>query len=212
MGPLLFLAFLAQPACVAQADSPLAAPGQRQCIPPAANWRAVATEADRDRLRDWRDAWVEALAGARAAGHQAELAREGVLLDPDMALENPAPPPGDYNCRVLKLGARQPSNLAFVAYPAFRCRIAAAGEGMTFAKLSGSQRPIGRLYSDNELRLIFLGTMQLGDERRSYRYGIDRDRDMAGIVERIGDDRWRLVLPRPAYESLLDVIELTPAR
>ncbi|WP_152998778.1 DUF4893 domain-containing protein, partial [Sphingopyxis sp. H115] len=30
-------------------------------------------------------------------------------------------------------------------------------------------------------------------------------------VERIGDNRWRLVLPAPAYESLLDVIELVPA-
>ena len=34
---------------------------------------------------------------------------------------------------------------------------------------------------------------------------------MAGLVERIGDNRWRLVLPAPAYESLLDVIELVPA-
>ena len=31
------------------------------------------------------------------------------------------------------------------------------------------------------------------------------------VVERIGDNRWRLVLPAPAYESLLDVIELVPA-
>ena len=34
---------------------------------------------------------------------------------------------------------------------------------------------------------------------------------MAGLVERIGDNRWRLVLPAPAYESMLDVIELVPA-
>src|SRR5690606_20523521 len=42
-------------------------------------------------------------------------------------------------------------------------------------------------------------------------YGSDRMRDMAGLVERVGDNRWRLVLPAPAYESLLDVIELVPA-
>ena len=34
---------------------------------------------------------------------------------------------------------------------------------------------------------------------------------MAGVVERVGDHRWRLVCPRPIIESLLDVIELVPA-
>jgi hypothetical protein len=58
---------------------------------------------------------------------------------------------------------------------------------------------------------VFLGTLVLGDESLPVSYGSDRMRDMAGLVERIGDNRWRLVLPAPAYESLLDVIELVPA-
>jgi hypothetical protein len=52
--------------------------------------------------------------------------------------------------------------------------------------------------------------MQLGDETRAYQYGIDAERDLAGILERVGDQRWRLVFPYPHFESLLDVIELTP--
>ena len=60
-------------------------------------------------------------------------------------------------------------------------------------------------------RMVFLGTLQLGDEQRALQYGRDRERDMAGVVERIGDNRWRLVLPYPAFESTLDVIELVPA-
>ena len=55
------------------------------------------------------------------------------------------------------------------------------------------------------------GTLVLGDESMAVSYGSDRMRDMAGLVELIGDNRWRLVLPSPAYESLLDVIELVPA-
>ena len=31
-----------------------------------------------------------------------------------------------------------------------------------------------------------------------------------GMVQRIAPNRWRLVLPRPRFESMLDVIELTP--
>lgn len=177
--------------------------------PATDNWRLVATEADQQRLRHWRRDWVAALANARAAGHDGEIAREGALLDPDAAQDNPVPPAGDYNCRTLKLGSRA-NPLAYVAYPAFHCRIAAEGGGLRFVKLTGSQRPIGRFYADRDLRMIFLGTMQLADEERAYQYGIDGDRDMIGQVERIGDRRWRIALPSPRFESMFDVIELTP--
>jgi hypothetical protein len=80
-----------------------------------------------------------------------------------------------------------------------------------FTKASGSQRPIGHIYRDGPRRMIFLGSLQLGDERQVLPYGSDPRRDMAGIVERVGEQRWRLVFPRPAFESIIDVIELTPA-
>ena len=60
--------------------------------------------------------------------------------------------------------------------------------------------------------MIFLGTLQLGDEALALRYSRDKERDMVGVVERVGDNRWRLVLPYPHFESLLDVIELSPSR
>lgn len=179
---------------------------------PGSEWRAVATGADRARLRDWRGAFVEALGKARAAGHGAAIAREGVLLDPDAALGGPPIPIGDYRCRVIKLGAKQPGLLDHVAYPAFTCRIRADGRSRGLAKLGGSQRPVGMLFPADPMREVFLGTLVLGDEQRAMQYGRDPDRDMAGFVERIGPQRWRLILPRPAFESTMDVIELVPAR
>jgi hypothetical protein len=201
--PLLALAALVPVPALAQ---PTTAPEP----PPGQSWRAIASTDDRRRLRDWREAWVDGLAQARASGHDGDIAATGPLLDPDAALDDPAPPPGDYACRVIKLGS-QSGTLAYVAYPPFRCRIRADGESLVFAKLTGSQRPLGRLYADHQRRMIFLGTMQLGDERRAYQYGIDADRDMIGLVERIGERRWRLVIPSPRFESLTDVIELVPA-
>jgi hypothetical protein len=59
-------------------------------------------------------------------------------------------------------------------------------------------------------RMIFLGTMMLGDETSALEYGRDAERDMAGALERVGPRRWRLVIPWPRWESMLDVIELTP--
>jgi hypothetical protein len=189
----------------------LAALAQSASAQPGAEWRRLATEDDRDRIRDLRDSWVEAVAAARAAGLGADVDREGVLLSPDGALVNPALPPGDYACRTIKVGMAHPGLLGFVAYPSFRCRVRVEGGRLTFGKLTGSQRPHGRFFADRDERMVFLGTLQLGDERRSYRYSVDSDRDMVGALERIGPQRWRLVFPRPRFESLLDVIELVPA-
>ena len=176
--------------------------------PPVPTWQEVVTAEDRIRLRDWRTAFTRALEQAQAANHGAEIASEGDLLEPDAAIGGPIPD-GDFRCRVIKLGAKSQGLLEYIAYPAFRCRIE-QGKVQRFTKLSGSQRHVGKIYPGDQLRQVFLGTLVLGDEIQAYQYGRDRERDIAGWVERIGDSRWRVVLPYPHYESLLDVIELVP--
>jgi uncharacterized protein DUF4893 len=179
---------------------------------PNDSWRARATADDRARLRRWRDAWTEALAKARAAGHGDEIAGEGALLEPDAALAGARLPPGSYRCRTIKLGARRVGHADYLAYPALPCRVQAGGTRLHFTVLDGAQRPIGALFPENGRRMVFLGTLQLGDEALALRYSRDQERDMIGVVERVGENRWRLVLPYPHFESLLDVIELTPSR
>jgi hypothetical protein len=179
-----------------------------QATPPVQTWQEVATPDDRIRLRDWRMAFTRALEQARRANHAAEIANEGVLLEPDAAIGGPIPN-GDYRCRVIKVGAKNPGMLDYISYPAFRCRIQ-QGKAQRFTKLTGSQRHVGLVYPSDDLRQVFLGTLVLGDETQAYQYGRDPDRDVAGWVERIGDNRWRILLPYPHYESLLDVIELVP--
>ncbi|MFN3388236.1 MAG: DUF4893 domain-containing protein [Allosphingosinicella sp.] len=186
--------------------------GPEAAVPVEAAWRSVATSPDRERLREWRTAFTQALAKARAAGHAAEIEAEGALLRPDAALPGVTPPPGDYACRVTKVGAKAQGLLDYVAYPAFACRIGPGpGEVLDFVKRTGSQRPVGRLFPENPRRMVFLGTLQLGDEAGTLRYGHDPERDMAGLLERVGDDRWRLLFPYPAFESTMDVLELVPA-
>lgn len=187
--------------------------GPRDIIGPGAGeWRTAATGADRQRLRDWRTAFVEAIGKARAGGHGAAIAAEGTLLDPDAAMVGGPIPNGEYRCRVIKLGARQAGMLDYVAYPPFACRVRQEKGRQGFAKLSGSQRPVGVIFPGDPLRQIFLGTLVLGDEDRAMQYGRDAERDLAALVERIGPARWRMIFPRPAFESTLDVIELVPIR
>src|SRR4051812_35260730 len=205
--PALLFAAAAIAGCTAQHQGPAAA------VPAlgVTQWRALATKDDRRRLRDWRKAWVKALAQAQPR-HRAEIAAAGALLDPDAALADPTPPPGDYRCRTIKLGTQGAGTLAYVVYPFYRCRIEPATDGtLSFTRLDGSQRPVGRIFAENSRRMIFLGTLQLGDEQGALRYGHDEARDLAALVERVGPRRWRLAFPRPHFESVLDVVELVPA-
>lgn len=186
-------------------------PSAADAPPETGTWRATATDQDQERIRNWYKSWQAALADARAKGFGADIDREGVLLQPMAALPNPHLPAGDYRCRTVKVGTQGRSGLSYVGYGWFRCRVAPEQGLSSLTKLSGSQRPVGLIFPDNLKRQVFLGTLELGDEKMAVNYGSDRMRDMAGLVERIGDNRWRIVLPAPAYESLLDVIELVPA-
>jgi hypothetical protein len=205
MRAALLFALLVLPGCsVVQSSAGMLSEWSR-------DWRQVATAADRARLRDWRKSFADALASAKAAGHDAEIAREGALLDPDAALGGPPIPNGSYACRVIKLGAKTSGMLEYVTYPAFACRIEQERDLQGLAKLTGSQRPVGLIFPGDAIREVFLGTLVLGDEREAMQYGQDDGRDVAGYVERIGPNRWRLVMPNPAFESKLDVMELVPA-
>jgi hypothetical protein len=171
------------------------------------NWREIATDGDRDRLRDWRN---EALPLARAENPQA-VAADAILFDPDRAFPDAAIPTGDYRCRVYKLGKAGSGLKEFTTYPAFRCVIRKDGDVTRFHRLTGTQRPTGLLFADVPARQVFLGTLILGDETSPLRYGLDATRDVIGYIERIGEQRWRLVLPYPRFESKLEIIELVPA-
>lgn len=190
-------------------------PGARPVVevqPPLKSnaWKGLATQADQDRLARIDSAWQQALteAGKSFGG---EIRKEGVLLKPRAALPRPAPTPGSYNCRLIKLGQSAPKTRAFESFKPFFCYVEVEGDLLTIVKQTGSQRPAGRLWEDdNADRLIFLGSLALGDEQQPLAYGDDPKRDMAGVLERIGPFRWRLVIPWPQSSSKLDVFELTP--
>ncbi len=185
--------------------------------PPGADvpldWQAAVQDYDRDRIERIDQAWDRAIGQALRDGHEAELRSLGNLPDPDAALRDPLPPPGDYRCRTVKLGAREGGpGLSYVAYGWFRCRIERTSRGLKLSKLTGSQRQTGLIFPDTNRRGVFLGAMALGDEPPARAYGLNAERDVIGAVERIGPAQWRLVQPWPRYESNLDLLELVPAR
>ena len=190
---------LATVAVRAQGDAPVAAD---------VDWRKVATRQDRERLRNWRDAWVQALARVRATPEGAAgLAADPVLFDPDRIIQGAALKPGVYRCRMHRLGGIGPHSRPLLSGTWRGCRVDESGIVRHFVT-DGDQRTSGNLFDSTDSRTVFLGTLALGDEDRPIRYGRDARRDMAGLVERIGPARWRLVLPYPGFQSTLDVMEI----
>lgn len=174
-------------------------------------WQQIASSEDANRIRRAGTAWSSGLEEARGAGFADEIRGEGKLLNANAAQAKPAPTPGSYSCRVIRLGKENGKGPAFQKFKPFFCYVGVEGELFTIVKQTGSQRPAGRLWEDdNPARLIFLGTLALGSEEEARAYGENPRRDMAGIFERFAPFKWRLVIPFPQSGARLDVFELTP--
>ena len=174
-------------------------------------WMAVASAGDRARLARIDVAWQNGFSAARAGGYGDEVKDEGQLLVVSAALLRPAPTPGSYSCRLVTLGRSAKKGPAFEKFKPFFCYVDLEGELFTIVKQTGSSRPAGRLWEDdNPTRLIFLGSLALGNKEEARAYGDDPRRDTAGIFERIAPFRWRLVIPFPQDGTRLHAYELTP--
>jgi hypothetical protein len=188
--------------------------GPRVGFEPAAGpaWRDTATAEDAGRIDRLGAAWAEGLRAARADGFGRRIASEGALLDPAAALPRPAPTPGAYLCRLVRLGGADRRDPAFAAFRPFYCFVGIGPrDQLSITKSEGSQRPAGYLWDDeNPGRMIFLGTLALGSGPVQA-YGEDRARDVAGIFERIGAFRYRLVIPEPGGAPEIDIFEMEPA-
>ena len=210
---LAFAAILALGGCVKPTPPPVAVVAPPVVAPPtkADVWQRVASAADIDRIRRTGQAWTVALTEARGHGFRGAIAAEGALLKPSAALARPAPTPGSYSCRLIKLGNTTRKGPVFEKFKPFFCYVEVENNLLTIVKQTGSERPAGRLWEDdNPYRLIYLGSLALGDEQTPRAYGEDAKRDMAGVLERVGPFQWRLVIPWPRGTSKLDVFELTP--
>jgi hypothetical protein len=174
------------------------------------DWRTVASPADASALGRLDQAWRLARAEAEDRGFADEVEGLGPLVDPNAGQAGRLQPaPGAYRCRTIKLGSRGEGGLAYVAYPFFRCTIELTpGGDLVLTKATGSQRSRGLLYPDTDRRLVFLGAQAWGDETRYPAYGDNRERDQVGVFERIGSERWRLVIPWPRQEAKLEILEL----
>lgn len=175
------------------------------------DWRQVVSAADAANLSRLDQAWRMARAEADDKGFADEVTALGPLVDPNAGQAGRLQPsPGTYRCRTIKMGTKSEVGLAFNPYGYFRCTIELTpGGDLILTKTTGSQRTRGLLYPDTDRRLVFVGAQAWGmDETGFPRYGQMPERDQVGAFERIGPNRWRLVIPWPRVESKLEILEL----
>lgn len=190
--------------CAARAQEAPPAATPSVTLVEEAPWRALATEDDTARIERLDDEWQAALASIRPGRWRRLVDAEGELLRPAAAQPFPAPPPGHYRCRVVRL----PFDGRITVFRPWSCHVGNDEKLLSFTKEGGSDRPAGWLWTDNATRLIFLGAMIEGEGVPAY--GEANSRSLIGAVERVADFRWRLVIPAQRGEASLDVIELIP--
>lgn len=177
----------------------------------AEGWESVVTPDDKARLERLDLAWAQAVAEARRDGTGRQLLAEGDLLNPTASLPRAAPPPGSYQCRLIRIGVAGKPARAVSVFKPFFCFVGVEGDQLSITKQTGSQRPGGYLWDTKETkRLVFLGTTAVGDEDMPLPYGQNAARDIAGVFERYGNLRYRLVVPWPRDGSKLNVFEFIP--
>ena len=173
------------------------------------DWKAVALASDRAWIDNLASEWKIALAEARARRFEKAVADETTLLQVDAAQPRPAPPPGRYRCRTYKIGlSERGKGTGFTRFKPFFCFVGTEDRLLTLTKATGTQRPGGRLWDDGDARLIFLGGTANGGGPAPY--GADPRHNLAGVLERVGEFRWRLVTPPQANDARIEVIELVP--
>lgn len=200
------LAFLAA-ACQTVPPRAPDAPRPAVVVEEAEAWRNVASPRDAAVLDGLPGRWNQALAAGRAANLSRRIAAEGVLLTPGARLARAAPAPGSYRCRYVRPGGRKwassPQGFCYVGVEAGQLSLATELRGLRLGgylwELKGGER------------LVFLGGAVPTGSKTAAAYGETPARDTAGLVERIGEFRYRLTLPEASPGTGLTVVELVAA-
>jgi hypothetical protein len=200
-------ALLAVAACQTVKPPPPGAPRPSVTVEEAEPWRRVASARDSAALDGLPARWDSALAAARTAGLAKRVAAEGALLQRATALPRAAPAPGSYRCRSIRLGVRKwtvsAQGFCYVGVEAGQLSLATELRGL---RLGGY---LWELKAGE--RLVFLGAAVAPGAKSAPAYGDNPALDLGGVVERIGEFRYRLALPEPAPGTGLTVVELVAA-
>ena len=201
------LAATATAGCQSVPPQPPGAPRPTVTVEEPEAWRGIASARDTAALDGLAARWDQALAATRSAGFQRRVAAEGALLVRGAGLARATPAPGSYRCRFIRLGSSK-WTVSSQGY----CYIGVEGSQLSLATELRGLRLGGYLWElKGGSRLVFLGAAVPAGAKTAPAYGEVPAADTAGLVERVGDFRYRLVLPEPRQGSGLAIVEMVAA-
>lgn len=207
--PSLFL--LAVPGCRPPPASLAERPRASVIVGEPEPWRAVASTVGEDTIDRLDVAWTEALEEARQRFRR-KLSIDGPLLVPGGGLARAAPAPGPYRCRVVRLGAGQAGAAAYAAGREGFCFVGVEGDRLSLTSEVRGARIGGNIWeTERSDRLVFLGASIPAGAQVAPAYGDVPAGDVAGVVERLGEFRYRLVVRIPGSAQKLAVFDLRAA-
>lgn len=199
--PTLLLA-----AALAACAGKFAGPRPAAAIEAGEEWRDLALSADSTVIDSLPRLWADALAEARAKGFSRRLRGAGAALDPAAGLARAAPAPGPYRCRHYRVGA------AFSVSREGFCFVGLADGALSLTTALTARRVGGHLWeSDDGRRAVFLGAAIPRGSDTAPAYGDTGTASAVGLLERVGEMRYRLALAAPPESKTIEVIELVPA-
>lgn len=174
-------------------------------------WRAVASTASEEAIDSLEAAWNQALEEARQRFRR-KVTGDGALLAQGGGEPRAAPAPGSYRCRVVRIGAARAGAPAYVSGRQGFCFVGVQDDQLSLTSEAPGARIGGHLWETEQSgRLVFLGAAIPAGARVAPAYGTDAAGDVAGIVERLGEFHYRLVIATPGAAQKLAVYELTAA-
>ena len=194
-------------AAACQKVPPPASAAPKVVVEEAEAWRGVASARDSAAIDGLAGRWSRALAASRAANMTRRIAAEGDLLDPQARLAWAAPAPGSYRCRYLRPGGRR-----WVSSAQGFCYIGVEGGQLSLATELRGFRIAGYLWElKGGEQLVFLGGIVPAGAKTAAAYGENPSRDTVGLVERIGEFRYRLAVPEASPGTGLTIVEMVAA-
>jgi Domain of unknown function (DUF4893) len=145
------------------------------------------------------DGWMMQFEGDKAAvvagGQGVEIAKQGRLFETDAAMLYGMIPPGLYDCRLVQINA---AGTLWHEGKSGRCRVLTDGENRRISFITTQEVILGDLHENDGFSSVYLGGGMVANMGG---LGAGDGANIApeiGLIQRIADTRWRIILPMEA--------------
>jgi hypothetical protein len=182
---------------------PLATSSQAQSTAPA-DWRLIATPADRNRIERWEElfgraqAWVGAMNGTDTLG--GPTASFTAVRQGRPVLEFEGRWAGRHLCRSILVNAE-----IVAAYSWFQCRLSLNDGGWKLEKVAGSIHYELTFFGDAQLGSVALGSYWPRIGNRTTYSNAQENSNSVGVVRLGGSRRLRIFLPSDRWYEVIEI-------